>query len=217
MPETFRQRCDRWRLDELLIKHSGLRLRPTTGSAVTLSGVLAFSAERENGESIDDEYELELWIPDRYPSLLPHVWETNRRIPPSFHKLTDGSLCLGSETRLRLILSRSPSILSFVELCVVPYLYGHSYYEKHGELPFGELSHGSKGIIEDLADVFGVDKVMVAGFVKVAAMKKRVANKRPCPCGGELRLGLCHRKRINMLRRRLGRRWFGYLKLHLDS
>jgi hypothetical protein len=74
-----------------------------------------------------------------------------------------------------------------------------------------------KGIIEDLADVFGVQKVMVAGFVRVAAMKKRVANKRPCPCGGELRLGLCHRKRLNMLRRRLGRRWFGYLKLQLDS
>ena len=44
-------------------------------------------------------------------------------------------------------------------------------------MPSGELSHGSEGIIEDLADLFGADKAMVAGFVKLAAMKKRVATK----------------------------------------
>ena len=53
----------------------------------------------------------------------------------------------------------------------MPYLYGHSHYEKRGKMPFGELSQGTKGIIEDLAELFGVEALMVARFVRAAGMK----------------------------------------------
>jgi hypothetical protein len=96
----------------------------------------------------------------------------------------------------------------FVERCLVPYLYGYSYFERYSNLPFGELSHGGEGVLQDLAELFGVHKDMVAGFVRVAAMKKSVANKRPCPCGSTRRVGKCHHNGINRLRERLGRHWF---------
>ncbi|PYP90132.1 MAG: hypothetical protein DMG65_12290 [Candidatus Angelobacter sp. Gp1-AA117] len=211
MQKTLSERHKQWELSELLVKYPGLRLHPSKGLDVIVQGILEFSATQKGGEQIDDEYSLRIQIPDRYPRLLPSIWEVNKRIPPKFHKLDDGSLCLGSETRLRLMLLRSPSILSFVDMCVVPYLYGHSFFEEHGRMPFGELSHGKKGVIEDLAELFGVDERIVLGFVAVAAMKKNVANKRSCPCGSGLRLGSCHRKRVNTLRKQLGRRWFAYL------
>jgi SEC-C motif len=174
-----------------------------------LVGVLAFVAEASGKERLEDEYQIELSVPGGFPGSVPSVRETGGRIPPSFHKLADGALCLGSPTRLRLILSESPSILRFVERCVIPYLYGYSYFERHGILPFGELDHGDPGIRQDFASIFHIDQEeMVREFVRLTSMRKRHANKQPCPCGSQRRLGRCHYRRVNSLRGRLGRYWF---------
>jgi len=217
MTESLRRQFENWRIEELLCKYPGLRLRPVTASQVKVAGVLVFSAEAPGKELIEDEYEIEIAIPERFPKWIPTVRETRGRIPPNFHKLDDGSLCLGSPTRLLLMLSESPSILAFVERCIVPYLYGYSYYMKHGTMPFGELSHRQQGIHEDLAAIFGIEQVEAArGFVRLASMKKRRANRRPCPCGSNRRLGKCHRLRVNDLRSRLGRYWFAALYRNLS-
>lgn len=148
-------------------------------------------------------------VPNRFPRELPLVKESAGRIPKDFHTHDDHSLCLGSPVRQQLALSKSPTLPGFIRSCVIPYLYGFSYREKHGELPFGELDHGMKGIRNDLADLFGVqDRKAVEQMVYLAGMKKRNANKRPCPCGSGRRLGKCHNRRVNHLRRRLGRTWF---------
>jgi hypothetical protein len=111
-----------------------------------------------------------------------------------------------------LILAESSSLLSFVERCVVPYLYGCSIVENGGVLPFGELSHGARGLRDDLASMIGVnDDLVLLGFVRLLAMKKRKANKLACPCGTGMRLGRCHNRRLNTLRDKLGRRWFSSL------
>ena len=209
VPESLRQRFVRWRIDELLAKYSGLRLMPGPPGWVKLAGGLAFGAEGPSKERIDDEYQIELSIAHGFPERIPSVRETGSRIPRSFHKLDDGTLCLGSPTRLRLILVESPSILRFVERCVIPYLYGHSYFEMHRILPFGELKHGEQGIRQDLASLFGTGREdTIREFVRLTAMRKRHANKQSCPCGSQRRLGRCHHRRVNTLRHRLGRRWF---------
>jgi hypothetical protein len=121
-------------------------------------------------------------------------------------------LCLGSPTRLRLMVLRSPTLLSFVERCVIPYLYGRSYYEWHGEMPFGELKHGRKGIVKDLAELFGAKTdVSAIGYARLAAMRKRSANKEQWPCGSGHRLGRYNRGMVNEFRRRLGRFWFRWV------
>ena len=42
-------------------------------------------------------------------------------------------------------------------------------------------------------------------YCMLAAMKRRLANKRPCPCGSGRRLGRCHNRRVNTLRNQVGR------------
>ena len=217
MTESLRRQFEHWRVEDLLCKYPGLQLLPVTASQVIIAGVVAFSAEAPGKERIEDEYEIEIAIPERFPKWIPAVRETRGRIPPNFHKLDDGSLCLGSPTRLLLVLSESASILAFMERCVVPYLYGYSYYMKYHMMPFGELSHRQLGIHEDLAAIFGIEQVEAAReFVRLASMKKRQANKRPCPCGSNRRLGKCHRLRVNDLRSRLGRYWFAALYRNLS-
>lgn len=213
--ESIRQRFVRWRLDDLLIKYNGLRLASVSHGSVKIAGALAFVAGARHKEEIDDEFQIELSIPADFPERIPSVQETGGRIPSGFHKLEDGSLCLGSPTRLRLILTESASILRFVERCVIPYLYGYLFFKRHGIMPFGELRHGEEGLREDLASLFGIDgRDAVSAFVRLTAMRKRHANKQSCPCGSKRRLGRCHNVRVNTLRERLGRHWFrGYFAL----
>jgi hypothetical protein len=91
----------------------------------------------------------------------------------------------------------------------VPYLYAFSLREKLGKMPFGELYHGFRGICQDYADMYKVNSDAAAiQMVRLTALKKRVANKQPCPCGSNRRLGRCYNATVNQLRRQLGRSWF---------
>ena len=115
----------KWGVDELLQKYPELRLRPAAGGDTIIAGTLEFSAQTRGQKLVSDRYEISISVPPEFPRSIPIVRETARRIPPDFHKLDTGHLCLGSPTRLRLILAETPSLLSFVERCVVPYLYGY--------------------------------------------------------------------------------------------
>lgn len=208
MTELRRHRLDRWRLDEVLLKYPGLRLAPTRNSEVQVAGMLAFDAQPQRTMRLADEYEVKLSFPSGSREI-PRVRETGGRIPHSFHHLEDGCLCLASETNLRLILAGSPTGLGFVEKCVIPYLYGYSYFERYGQMPFGELEHGTPGIIQDLAFLYGTPREdVLLDFIRLTAMRKRFANKQPCPCGSKRRLGRCHNRQVNALRSGLGRQWF---------
>lgn len=207
--ESLRERFVRWRLEELLIRYPTVRLVPGPPGSVRLAGVLAFVAKAPAKEQIADEYHVELDVPDSFPERVPSVKETQGRIPADFHKLEGGELCLGSPTRLLLIARESATLPRFVDRCLVPYLYGHAFFEKYGTMPFGELEHGAAGIRNDFASLYGVgDPSAVAEFIRLTSMRRRQANKERCPCGSLQRLGRCHNRRVNNLRRRLGRKWF---------
>lgn len=207
--ESVRERLSRWRLEELLIRYPTLRLVPGPSGSVRLAGALRFIAKAPAREEIADEYHVEIDVPDCFPEQLPVVRETQGRIPADFHKLDDGTLCLGSPTRLLLIARESATLPRFVDRCVVPYLYGHAYFEKYRTMPFGELQHGAAGIRDDFASLLGVGDISaVPEFIRLTSMRRRQANKQRCPCGSLRRLGRCHNRRVNGLRRRLGRKWF---------
>lgn len=189
-----------------------LRLRPSRDENTTIAGSLEFSAHSRGHTPVTDKYEICISIPPDYPRSLPLVLETKGRIPRDFHKLDTGHLCLGSPTRLRLILAENTRLLSFVERCLVPYLYGYSLVEGGGTLPFDELAHGPRGLRDDLADLLGTnDDHALLSFVRALTLKKRRANKMPCPCGTGLRVGRCHHRKLNILRQKLGRGWFASL------
>jgi hypothetical protein len=103
-----------------------------------------------------------------------------------------------------------------VERCVIPYLYGHSYFKRNGVMPFGDLAHGARGLREDLMAIFRTKREnAIPHFVRFGSMKKRIANKQPCPCGGGRRLGRCHNRTVNFLRSRLGRYQFRLIQQNL--
>lgn len=185
-------------------------MRIIPGSAdLLIAGRLEFIAEMAGRAQISDSYEIELRISEAFPRRIPVVLETRGRIPLHYHHLQDGSLCLGSETRLRFMLSGGLSVAAFVERCVVSYLYRYSHLKAYGEAPFDDLAHGVDGLKEDLRLLLGLGTESdVMAFVRLLGMKKREANKERCPCGSGGRVGRCHNRSVNILRERLGRHWF---------
>jgi len=209
MPPSIVERYRRWGVDELLAKYPDLRLVPCLDADLKVGGELRFNVRGPDDVVIEDSYHIELRIPPSFPATVPAVSETGGRIPKTYHKLDDGSLCLAAPTELRLRMGTTTTVTAFIEAFVIPYLFGYSYREKHGVSPYGELEHGRDGLRQHFASLFGVaDRAAAQGFVRLASMKKRPANKAPCPCGSGRRLGQCHHTIVNELRSKLGRSWF---------
>jgi hypothetical protein len=204
--ESVAERFRRSEIVQLLTRYPGLRLVPSESMTLRVAGILRFCANGKKTEVIEADYDVRIEAPENFPQQMALAWEIGGRIPAAYHKLDNGALCLGSRVRLRLQMGKSASILRFVERCVIPYLYGYSYSLKHGAPPFGELAHGELGSLQDLARLLGVEDLVVAfGYCRLAAMKRRRANKEPCPCGGGRWLGRCHGRRVNALRTHIGR------------
>ncbi len=199
----------RWGIDDLLRRFPNLALRPQRNGRTVIAGDLQFSVVVPKFGVIEDTFSIEIHIPGNFPSTLPSTFERNGRIPKTHHKMTDGSLCLGAPLGLRLKATRGKTLLAFIEACVVPYLAGYCIYEKTGEMPFGELPHGTPGLLEEYGRLTGATSTAACiGFIECLGLRKRVANKRMCPCGSGRRLGRCHNRRINPLRGVASRAWY---------
>ncbi len=178
-----------------------------------LKGYFSFSAKPKGGAEICDTYHLHISIPQKFPKEIPKVTEIDLKIPRDgkYHINPDDTLCLGSPLRLMHKVSERPNLVSFSESCLVPYLYAVTYkLQNGGNLPLGELAHGSQGIVIDYLDLFGLqNREQVIQTLNLLGMKKRVANKASCPCGCERRLGKCSfKQKLNGYRRIANRAWY---------
>lgn len=186
---------------------------PGNGDGLEIAGNFDFYAQSVGGPSITERFLLRIVIPRDFPKTLPVVYEKGGRIPPtgSFHVNSDGSLCLGSPLRLRWMLSKAPTLVSFAELCVVPCLYAVGLrLAQGGQFIFGELAHGRRGEFDDYVELLQLQSLRDARTAIVyLSRKKRCANKKPCPCGCGLRLGLCRfNSRLREFRALAPRSWY---------
>jgi hypothetical protein len=198
-----------WDVEAFRNAYPDLRLTYLEGCGIVVEGPLDFRAIKDGFEPIEDVFELRCDVMAGFPKRIPLVFETEGRIPVDYHKLENGALCLGSPVRQRMILADHPTLSGFVEALVVPYLYNRSYFERHGCLPVGELEHGPSGLIEDYQHLFGVVGIEAClGMLQMLGMKKRDANKRPCPCGSGRRVGKCHNRVLKPFRNLATRRYY---------
>jgi hypothetical protein len=190
--------------EELKAKYLGVTLvPPPDGSlAYVVKGPLWFTANYAGGpEKIECEYHVEIMLPPGYPDSHPVVREIGGAIENSFHVNPDGTLCLGAPFAVRKKFTDHPTLIGFVEECVVPFLYSYEHKKKYGKLPFGELSHGSQGILEHYLDLFEVKSCMAAlGLVRVIA-DIDYRGHRECPCGSGQKLRNCHGKQLQEIMR----------------
>lgn len=198
---------------EFLQEYPEMSFGPMKGTELLIKGTFKFTANSERNIKIADSYELRILVPEKFPYELPKVTELNNKIPRDFkhHVNPDDTLCVGSPLRIIMKLYKSPSLIRYAEECLIPYLYAVSHKLKYGgEFIFGELDHGEQGIIQDYTDILGLaNPQQVTKALILLSIKKKAANKLPCPCECGKRLGSCrfHRK-MNEMRKVAPRSFF---------
>lgn len=208
----------RFEVATLLDRFPDLSIHPSNPGELVVAGTIDFRTSHSSYGEFADSFAVELRIPSSFPRLLPAVRETGGRIGPKFHRMDDGTLCLGSAIRLRIVTSKEPTLLGFVNRCLLPYLVGFSVHERTGKMPFDELKHGVRGLLDDYRSILGVsDDSTCVGLLSLLRIKKRVANKKPCPCGSGKRVGRCHNLTLNALRLIAPRNWFALIFANLVS
>lgn len=203
---------------EFIENYPNMYYGPIKAHGFSLTGKLSFIGHYQGLPSIKDDYELEIVVPDDFPYTLPIVVEKEGKIPRNgeFHLNPDDTLCVASPLRASVGLAASPNLCTYAEKFLVPYLYAVSYKLRFGgDFVFGELEHGTAGIIKDYMDLLGVeDPQKILPTLELLSIKKRVANKKICSCGCLKRLGTCEfHNKINDLRNTTPRSFFKY---HLD-
>ncbi len=213
---------DRLGIDQFLTDFPGMSLKACQDDKLLLRGTFKFCGTPLAGAEICDSYELELEVPRCFPKESPSVKELEGKIPRdgTYHINPDNSLCLGSPLSILIRVAQEPTLSGFAAKCIVPFLYAVSKrLSDGGTLAFGELRHGKTGIADDYIEIFGLaDSDDVAKALKTLATKRRVANKRPCPCQCGNRLGRCrYHHKLNSFRRFAPRSWFALQEQSLTS
>lgn len=180
-----------------------MRLQPVSGHQTLFEGDFRFEAQFSN-VVVADSYRLRL-LAEHDARSLPTVWEIGSRIPKTaeYHVNPGGTLCLGSPIGLRVAAGREPTLRSFADKCVVPYLFATSRILAGDKTyAFGELPHGDAGLMHDYRKRTGLQsREQIAAALELLTLRRRIANKQLCPCGCARRLGRCKlRLRLNVFR-----------------
>ncbi len=179
---------------ELHEKYTGLSLKYIDDNYY-IFGFLGFSSEFEKVR-IQDGFELFIAIPSSYPDLMPLVKEMGGRIPSDFHHYTNDTLCLGTPVDNWIKFSKCKTLIGFVELLVIPFLFSFCFNKKTGHMPFGQRSHYGRGVIEFYCELFNVkDFIAAQKFLKILASGEYSRHKT-CPCNSGRRLEKCHGPKV---------------------
>lgn len=200
-------------LNKFLAAQPFMSIKPSKIDGLILEGDFSFSAQYEEYPLVNDRYKIRIEILNNFPFDIPTVIELEEKIPRNgnHHINPDRTLCLGSPLKLLALMRKKETLEGFIEYCLVPFLYAISLKRQYEiDFIFGELAHGNDGIVDEYSSIFNVStKEEVENISIMLTLKKRVANKHPCPCGCGTRLGKCSlRFKINEYRKLAPRSWY---------
>ncbi|HDV6092695.1 TPA: hypothetical protein RJJ74_002415, partial [Staphylococcus pseudintermedius] len=117
-------------------------------------------------------------------------------VPPDMeHINSNGTICLATSTEIRSFLRLNPTISEFINEFFHSFFFSLEWYERYKKYPFGERSHGSKGILEYYLDKWNLNEEV---FFKIALMiwNRSYRGHVKCVCGSGIKMRKCHGKYI---------------------
>jgi len=195
-------------IEDCLVRWPAFRPRAGSEGDLVLEGRFGFRAVYQ-GVELTGEFSLRIEIPRLFPAELPLVFEIGGRIPRTWHRNLDSSLCLGAPIALHQVLHASPDLETFLEGCLVPYLYQFRVKERGGQLPLGDLPHGELGILSYYRDALLMPDIRAAlASIRLLGMPRDIAALELCPCGSGRVLAHCHSFFLDRLREVCSPSWF---------
>lgn len=141
-----------------------------------------------------DSFEVEIELPRNFPKQLPIVREVKGRIPRTLdrHMLADGVACLFVQEDWWMLHPEGYTLQEFLDGPVRMYFVGQSMFELGMGWPFGERSHGVKGILECYQEMTRAPTVEIASAFLALLAQKQISGRQRCPCGSGKMLRHCH-------------------------
>jgi len=155
-------------------------------------GEIQFRAQYLDDEQVDEAYLIEIELTPSYPNVPPISRELGGRIPDTFHTFSNGTMCLGAPIAVKMTFARNPNLLDFVRRQLIPYLYSFTYKEQYKSLPYGELDHGAKGILNYYMELFQIDSVSNCLRLLYILASEKYRGHLLCPCESGNNLRRCH-------------------------
>lgn len=152
-----------------------------------------------------DLFQVEIQLPFDFPWGIPRVREVGRRIPriADRHMYPDGTACLFVDEDWIIANPEGTDWLTFLNGPVRNFFIGQCLVEAGAGWPFGERSHGAKGILECYAGLTGTNDLRIAYNYLQTLSKKKVKGHWPCPCGSSMKIRDCHKQMIWSLKQRI--------------
>jgi hypothetical protein len=145
-------------------------------------------------KGVVDSFEVEIQLPPNSPKQLPTVRETKERIPRTLdrHMLKDGVACPFVPEDWWMSHPDGYTLLEFLDGPVRTYFVEQSMVELGMGWPFGERSHGARGILECCQEMTGAQTLDIASAFLALLAEKRIDGRQECPCGSGYMLRHCH-------------------------
>lgn len=146
-----------------------------------------------NDEFIKGDFEIKIKL---FKDDLPKVWEVSKIVRKSYpHLYEDRGLCLATDLEQKLYL-KNHTIIEWIKEYVEKYFVSYIYYKKYGVFPFGEHSHGNKGIYEFIQMYYKIDNIREAKNIYEYVCTKKYRGHLDCPCGSKRKMRDCHGRLI---------------------
>ena len=132
-----------------------------------------------NDEFIKGDFEIKIQL---LKDDLPKVWELSNKIRKSYpHLYEDKRLCLATDLEQRLYL-KNHTIIEWIQEYVKKYFVSYIYYKRYNIFPFGEHSHGNKGIYEFVQRYYKIKDLKETKNIYEYVCTKKYRGHLDCPC-----------------------------------
>lgn len=174
----------------LLEKYPTLTVISQTDNCVDIKGKIHINRNCEK-ISVCQDYGIEISIPlnsDR----LPIVRDAEHYIRNYPHIYPDKHLCLATDTDICLHFRDGGDLVTWMDKYVELYFVSYECYKRYGIFPFGDRSHGSRGILEFYCDYFQLPDFKQARDVIFYISQRKYKGHHFCPCGSGRKIRDCH-------------------------
>lgn len=183
-------------------KYQTLSIEKTASADYLIFGVITFQSLYKD-LTINGVFTLEILIPHDYPKELPTVNEVGGLIPDDFHRYRNKTLCLGIPSDIRSLFLAAPTLLGFVENCIIPYLCAFSHWKQTGIRPAQELSHGGAGVYQAYKKLLKIDNIHSLHLMLKILIEDKYRGHDFCPCGSGVLMRKCHGPQLLSIKKML--------------
>lgn len=180
-------------IEELLRFFPKLEIIESNEMNVLLSGTIGINV-RLDFFSLRKDYFLEICIPLNL-NKFPYVIDVGNHIESHYpHIYQNRILCLETNATIAMHFLEKFNLFNWMNEFVIPYYVSYEYYQQYGIYPFGQRSHGWKGILESYSDILKTNDCFEAYKIMRYISLKTYRGHNLCPCGSGNKIRCCHGK-----------------------